>query len=120
MGYESKIIVAERSTSSYGEKGCIYCEVVSIFNLCKASFITNAFKKPEKPVEIYFDGDGDAPISEDCYGDQLTVASVADVIKVLKKEISKNSYRRLKPLLGMLEGFNVEEWNDLICIHYGY
>ena len=107
MGYESKIIIAERSSSDYSGKGYVYCEVVALFNLCKASFITNAFKKPEKPVEIYFDGGDDESIIVDCYGDELTVASVPDVIKLLKQQIKKDKYRRLKPLLGILEGFNL-------------
>lgn len=56
----------------------------------------------------------------DCYGKHIKAASVKEVVEWLEKEILVSDYRRLKPLLSLLKGFNEAEWECLEVLHYGY
>lgn len=44
------------------------------------------------------------------------------VIEWLEKEVEKSNYRRLKPLLSLLKGFDLSQWRDgeMEIVHYGY
>lgn len=76
-----------------------------------------------KPLEskMYVE-DGNTLIEEDCYGEKLTTADFPTVIAWLEKEVKKDDYRRLKPLLSLLKGFDLSQWQDgeLQIVHYGY
>lgn len=48
-------------------------------------------------------------------------ALLSDVIKFLEDEVQRGeTYRRIKPLLTLLKGFDMEQWDNLVCLHYGY
>lgn len=78
------------------------------------------FNKPFN-CTMYAD-DGNTPIKEDCYGDGLEYADFQSVIGWLEKETQESNYRRLKPLLSLLKGFDLSQWTDgeMQIVHFGY
>ena len=122
MGYESRFYIVEKSENCFtNEKGFVWGDVVAMFDLCKAYQVFEKIKKyPNTNCYIYI---GDNKITEDCYGDTLKEIPISDMIKILEKVI-KNSdyeYRRYKPFLKLLKGFDSEQWNDnLVVLHYGH
>ena len=118
MGYESRIYVVEKS-GFFSDDGKRWAEIISMFNACKFPRLLEVFKK-NTDCFIYAD-DGNTRIVEDRYGDKLTEAPLSDVIKFLENEVQRGeTYRRIKPLLALLKGFDMEQWDNLVCLHYGY
>lgn len=122
MGYESRLYVVNKRGSLMAE-GKQWAEVIAVFNMCKFGAFNGVFQK-ETDCYIYAD-DGNTEILKDKYGDPLTEASIEDVIKYLEEyKDTKEHYRRVEPLLGMLLGllnsFDASEWDDLKILHYGY
>lgn len=118
MGYEHRIYIVEKSRFLYDNKKR-YGEVIASFDFCKYSGFEKVFKNVTDCF-IYAD-DGNTKITEDRCGDELTEAPLNDVISFLENELKKGeNYRRIKPLLGLLKGFNIEGWGDIVCLHYGY
>lgn len=113
MGYESKIIIVNHYSKEFTEKIAEY----------KASEMRYIF--PD-----LFESDFDGKICEehfeeltnkDCYGNKIKYTKdFKKVIDFLEKEEKKEHYRRLKPLIGLLKGFNPEEWNNLIILYFEY
>ena len=96
-----------------------YAGVVAMFNFGKFSGLREVFKA-KTDCFIYADDD-DTRIVEDHYGNELTEAPLFDVIKFLENEVQRGeTYRRIKPLLGLLKSFDENEWDGLVCLHYGY
>lgn len=119
MGYESRIYVARKSKLSLDGDGKCWGEVVAMFNACKFPGLPEVFKR-KTDCFIYADDD-DTRIIEDQYGNELTEAPLADVVKFLEDEVQRGeTYRRIKPLLGLLKSFDMEQWDNLVCLHYGY
>lgn len=140
MGYESRLHIVERhetvrkkNRNTYRD---IYCLDVARFELCKMdnSEFWNLF---HTPIDFELDGDvcenGESIIlTEDCYGKHCCYAEISEVIEWLEKEVRHDDYRRLKPLLALLKGFDLNEWNysnsddngntdtRLIIVHYGH
>lgn len=116
MGYESKIIVAEvkrySSTLVFAEKIAEMCMA------CMSDDFPRLFTK-EIDYKIIIDGD-DNEVDTDLYGKKLTTAPIDNVIAWLEGEVQKYEYRRLRPLLGLLKGFDPQQWNELQIIHFGY
>lgn len=77
----------------------------------------------DKPFDckIYMEN-GNTLIEKDSYGDKLKSADFSTVIEWLEKEIKKSNYRRLKPLLSLLKGFDLSQQGDgkMEIVHYGY
>ena len=119
MGYKSKIYVVEKSRLYLGGNGKRWAEVVAVFNACKFPKLPGVFKA--KTDCYIYASDGNTRIFEDDYGDELTEAPLSDVIKFLEEEVQRGeTYRRIKPLLGLLKGFDENQWEKLVCLHYGY
>ena len=122
MGYESRLYVVEKSRHIYpSDNGMVWGEVVAMFDLCKCYPVSGELcKYPNTNAYIYAD-DGNTKILEDKYGEKLKEIPIKDTIKIIKKAIKNDDgYRRYKPFLKLLEGFNLDEWNDLVVLHYGY
>ena len=122
MGYESKLYIVEKSKALRGNEKR-YASVVAMFDMAKMGSIVNVFEK-KTDCYIYAD-DGDTMILEDKYGDELTEATVEDVIEVLEKAIGNGvMYRRLYPLLSALTVIKEQQdegtWEDVVVLHYGY
>lgn len=119
MGYESKIYVVEKSRLSPDDDGKRWGDVIAMFDVCKFPGLPELFKS-KTDCYIYSD-DGNTRITEDRYGDELTEAPISDVIKFLENEVQRGeNYRRIKPLLSLLKGFDMEQCDNLVCLHYGY
>ena len=115
MGYESRVYIVKKSRESN------YAEEIAKFN-CRgmADGWTNLFDK-SFIGDLYAD-DGNALITEDKYGKELKYADFPTVIAYLEKEVKKDDYRRLKPLLSLLKGFDLSQWRDgeMQIVHFGY
>ena len=91
MGYESKLYVVDKHHWKWSNES--WGEVVASFDLCKVYNLD--FKKyPLTDCYIYAD-DGNTEIREDYY-------------------------RRYQPCLSLLKGFNPNDWEDLVVLHYGH
>lgn len=118
MGYESKIVVAEKIDLN----GCVfYCSIAEV-NMCVCDtefvqFFENCGKEIKGDVTI----DGEYG-KTDKYGDVIKEVSVEALQDCLDKVIAtKGNYRRYMVLKGLLSGFNVYAWdNEIVCLHYGY
>lgn len=119
MGYESRIYVVSKSGLGL-EYGKTYASVIAVFNASKYAGLPDVFQK-KTDCYIYAD-DGNTMILEDCYGEELKEAPLADVISFLEGELERGeTYCRIKPLLALLKSFDPNVWGkNLVCLHYGY
>ncbi len=116
MGYESRLYIVKKCDAIN------YAEVIARFDCSKMdskSWI-ELFNKPFD-CKMYME-DGNTLIEEDNYGDKLKSAEFPTVIEWLEKEVEKSDYRRLKPLLSLLKGFDLSQWGDgeMEIVHFGY
>lgn len=117
MGYESKLYVVHKS-SNIKEKDMYWCEVIASFDLCKVDI--DFRKYPDTDAYFY---EGDEKIIEDCYGDHLKELTLQEAITEIENAMTRGHYRRWNPILGLLKGFNEDEWgpvNALRVLHYGH
>jgi hypothetical protein len=120
MGYESKLYIVNKmgETKIESEKKR-YAQVVAMYDICKFGAFDGLFQTVTN-CYIYAD-DGDTEILEDRYGEPLKEATITEVIEYLEKyKENKEPYKRVEPLLALLKGFNLEEWENLKVLHYGY
>ena len=63
-------------------------------------------------------------VDHDKYGEHMKSADIGELIDALKRCEAREHYRRIPPLIAMLEAFNLDEWNTEYCrleaVHYGY
>ena len=122
MGYESRIIVANKTGLPCAEN-TIFADVLAIFNMSRVDDALVAVFKQETNSRFYFPGDGDNPVTVDKYGSVPKEASVHDVYNCLVRLKDDWGYRRYDMLIAALEYFvNAEEntWDNIVVIHYGY
>lgn len=116
MGYESKLYVVDK----HDWKGCDgkWGEVIASFDLCCVPI--NFAQYPATDCYIIAD-DGNTRIIEDKYGDPLREIPIQDAIEMIEKVIKTGDYyRRYKPCLNLLKGFNINNWENLVVLHYGH
>lgn len=123
---EAKVIIANRVSSgaTKHEDYFLWCQVVCSYDACRMEGLELAFHAPvTEPVYFYAD-DMNTEVTKDYQGYALSICSVPDLIEHLKYLAKKHrevrEYRRFKPLLALLESFDLTEWDDLIAIYYGY
>lgn len=114
MSYKSKLLIVNK-TGSVSEYGEIIAQI-DMSAIGDARFYS-LFKIPVT-CELY-NSDGFAS-KFDTHGEELKYAPISTVKNWVEQEAVKNSYRRLKPLLGLLKGFDESEWDELQVVHYGY
>lgn len=117
MGYESRLYIVKEC------KAVNYAEVIARFDCSKMGYGNGWRELFNKPLESkMYAEDGNTLIEEDCYGEKLTTADFYTVIAWLEKEVEKDDYRRLQPLLSLLKGFDLSQWQDgeMKIVHYGY
>lgn len=120
MGYESRLYVVNKTTSKNFEGTHFYAEKIATFDLSKTGEYDVFHKYPATDCYIYAD-DGNTEILKDCYGEGLIEIPIPDAIKILEDLIAKYpNYRRWQPCLSLLKGFNLEQWDNLVVLHYGY
>ena len=118
MGYESKVIIVERVEFGSGHVAGI--EVAQV-NMCKMGYGNGFHELFDTPIDFDLYGMDDEPTREDEYGDHCGMTNIGTLVDWLREAVEHDDYRRLKPLLGLLEGFDVNQWNDeLVAVHYGY
>lgn len=116
MGYESKLYVVDK----HDWKGCDgkWGEVIASFDLCCVPI--NFAQYPATDCYIIAD-DGNTRIIEDKYGDPLREIPIQDAIEMIEKVIETGDYyRRYKPCLNLFKGFNINNWENLVVLHYGH
>lgn len=114
MGYESKIIIVDHYNRDYSER-------IAEFKLsCMGDMPIDDLFENEFDGKIY-EEHFDEKTNKDCYGQKIRYTKDIDrFVKYLKDSETKEHYRRLQPLIDMLNGFNASEWNDLQVLHFGY
>lgn len=123
MGYESRLYVVDKSGIKMDVNGAgeyRYGEIVATFDLSKVYDISDRMRNyPATDCFIYV---GDEETIEDLYGAPLKEVPIADAIKIIEDATEADGYvyRRYKPCLGLLKGFDTDEWTDLVVLHYGY
>lgn len=123
MGYESRIYVVNVSRCKAPKTGEDFpiCNIIAEMNMsCMVGSFHRLFDKPIDFKIVICDSRGENETDEDCYGDKIKCGDINDIIVWLENEIKRDNYRRLKPLLGLLKGFNPNEWDELKVLHYGY
>ena len=121
MGYESRLYIVNRTEYELpnGDKWVMGEEIARINMCCMEMDFTDLFDTTVD-YKIIAD-DGNTEITEDKYGSELQTAPIQRVIDYLEESIASGDiYRRLKPLLGFLKGFDQDEWEYLEVVHYGY
>ncbi|MCI8378658.1 MAG: hypothetical protein HFH72_09090 [Lachnospiraceae bacterium] len=117
MGYESRVYIMRKSNSMGG-----FAEEIAKFN-CRGMSGNGWRELFSKPIDYkIFADDGNTEFDEDKYGEHLKYADFPTVIAWLEREVEKEDYRRLKPLLSLLKGFDLSQWTDgeMQIVHYGY
>ena len=133
MGYESKIYITNvRRHKQEDGKVWTYAEIIAEFELRKMGHsVANSIDFCElftNPIDymIYVPGvnenNNECMVAKDTdgYGEHIKSGDINRIITWLEREAEQDNYRRLKPLIGMLKGFNADEWDDLQVIHYGH
>lgn len=118
MGYESKIIVAEKSQWDCGE---VHYFPIAEVDLSKTgNEFLEIYNKFGKPIENEFFYEGEF-VKEDKYGDICKEVNIEVLKDGLNKVVTKDRYRRYNILKGLLDSFNPYEWSEnIVCIHYGH
>lgn len=122
MGYESRIYVVNVHRGLKIGESVIptFAEKICSFNLSCMKHSFYQLFKTETDYKLFMD-DGNTEFCEDKYGEHIKSASMDAVIEYLKEQISSgDNYRRLSPVLSLLEGFNRSVWDCLEVVHYGY
>lgn len=117
MGYESRVIVVNVNR----HENYIYGEKIADIKMSKMGDFKKIFTKPIDYKLFITNEDEDT--DKDCYGDRLCSADIKTVVEWLEtvpKNEGWDDYRRIKPLIGLLNGFNEDNWNELQVVHYGY
>lgn len=117
MGYESRLYIVNKSDIKDG-KG-YWSDLIASFNLCCVSDILMSNIAKAKDTDAYFLA-GDSFIYEDRYGKKLKEIPLKEMITMISNAMQYDDYRRYKPCLSLLMGFNEKEWNNLVVLHYGY
>ena len=113
ISYDSKIIIVEKKNNFY--------DYIATLDLCCMgynNYWSELFNKKLK-TSIYFEG---RKQSVDKYGDKLRYATFQEVLgwcnKIADKELLE--YRRFKILKSFLSSIDLNDWTNIIIIHYGY
>lgn len=117
MAYESRIIIVDKHTHNYKENSYIYAEYIAEIKM--GGMRHNFFDLFTQEIDytVYVD---DKETNTDCYGDVIKSAEPQAVIEWLENEVKTDDYRRLKPLLNLLKGFDLSQWENIQVLHYGY
>jgi len=133
MAYEHKVIVVLRSEHTTNKGTIIYGENIAEYKCSRMPHcFYNIFKQNGIPIDFDLYDGNDEPTKTDPYGEHCKMLPLQDVIDCLR-DINANDadykgYRRIAPLIGLLEGFNEAKWTEhydnyngrLYAVNYGY
>lgn len=117
MGYESRLYIVNKS-SIKDEKG-YWADLIASFNLSCVSNLMLQGVKDAKDTDAYF-LEGGSFIYKDKYDKKLKEIPLKEMITMISNAMQYDDYRRYKPCLSLLMGFNEKEWDNLVVLHYGY
>lgn len=121
MGYESCFYVVEKHANIKDDDiGYFFAEKIAMFDMCKVPALYDRIKHYPKTESFIYAADGNTRMIEDDYGERLIEIPVTTMINILEELIKVDQYRRYKPFLQMLKGFDLSEWKDLVVLHYGH
>ncbi|MBO7733886.1 MAG: hypothetical protein J6S67_15085 [Methanobrevibacter sp.] len=120
--YESKIFVVMKSdTKGWDEnvKDYFMCEEIATFKLCgiDSDILAKIKSFPDSDCYIW---DGENPTVTDKYGDRLKEIPLGEAVKIFGYASAVHDYRRYEPCASLLRGFNPQEWENLVVLHFGY
>jgi hypothetical protein len=125
MGYESKLIVIQKSSfgASVDYNNKKWAEKIAEVRLCVVD--NEVFSKIQNyPItkSYYYEHSVGNPILEDMYGVELREIPLNDCITILENADKKDHYRRYTIALGLLKSFSTNDWRDgeIVVLHYGY
>ena len=114
MAYESRIFVVNvHKETRYGEIAARY----DLSNMGGDESFYNLF---DTPIDYIFYPDGNRQTDKDLYDDKIQSADINKLIEWLETKGRQTNYRRIEPLIGLLKGFKLSEWENLQVVHYGY
>lgn len=124
MGYESRFYIVNKTSvvmpNNYNNYNyCSYGELIASFNLCYSSDMWEKIKD-YRYTDCYFYDNDSQPIYYDKYGERLKEIPINDLIEILANLIKTDDCRRYKPLLILLMGFDLKQWDNLVVLHYRY
>lgn len=122
MGYDSRFFVVDKSDiRSVDQPDIFWGKKIADFDLAVVPRISSIIhsKYPDTNCYIYAD-DGNTAILEDKYGDKLKEIPLQDMIQIVESDPELDTYRRLKPFLSLLKGFDISQWDNLVVLHYGH
>ena len=132
MGYESKIYIVERSEYTDKKTGKLYVSALKIAScdLCVMGNNSAFYGVFDRPIDfdMFLPGvdEHGREIMEfsrsDCYGETLKMCDLPALLDVLKQAEAREHYRRLPPLIAMLQAFvdGAEEWGKLKAVRYAH
>lgn len=125
MGYESKLIVIQKSSlgASVDYNNKEWAEKIAEVRLCVVD--NEVFSKIRNyPItnSYYYEHLVENPILKDMYGSELREIPLNDCITILENADKKDHYRRYTIALGLLKSFSANDWRDgeIVVLHYGY
>lgn len=124
MSLEIRFYIVEKSAQLLPSEDKFYGEIIGVFNYSTPHSNIEKLIDNAKPTDCYiFAEDGNTKIVEDSYEEPLKEIELPDLIHALEleKKAIPEGYRRIMPLLGLLNGFNSDEWeNKVVVLSYGY
>jgi hypothetical protein len=125
MGYESKLVVVDKSDLfTPDDDGKVWAEKIADVRLSVIDGdVLRRIKKYPVASCYYYEHGSEDKVVEDFYGEELTEVPLKDMISILKDAEEMSSYRRYKIAIGLLESFSDYDWdttNNIVVLHFGY
>lgn len=120
MGYESKLIVIDK-TDIFDD--CLNMKFgirIATFDLCKVPSVAQDVRDYPDTNAYFYADDGDTQVTEDLYGEPLKEVPIPDMIQILEKAAVSDNYRRYAPCIQMLKGFDLSQWRNIVVLHFGH
>lgn len=127
--YEHRLYIVNRRVNKMPNgKTFIHSQVIAMYECAGMPYDFYGLFKAGNEIdfslyEVGCDADRNECIVEtmtDCYGEHCKMVKPGLVVKYLENAMKRENYRRFKPLLGLLNGFDESEWDDLEVVNYGH
>lgn len=120
MGYESKLIVIDKTDIFDNELKMRFGERIATFDLCNVPSVARDVRDYPDTNAYFYADDGNTQVTEDLYGEPLKEIPIPDMIQILEKAAVGDNYRRYAPCIQMLKGFDLSQWKNIVVLHFGH
>ena len=98
------------------ECGCMPYDFLYLFSVCeKINFDLDVVGCNDQGEEVMVE------TKLDKYGAHCRMVKPDLIIKYIENHNDElKDYRRTAPLLGLLKGFDMDQWENLVVVHYGH